>query len=222
MKFIFILMSLLYQEKVSPQFASKVIDISQKLSIQPDWLMAIIDFESAKSFSPSITNSIGCVGLIQFCPDYPGGDEKTIGGKTYYLSQLKQMTAVQQLDVVYEYYKQYKSKIVSYTDLYLATLLPSSMNKPDHYVLQAAGLSAATIARSNPAFDTAGKGYITVGDIKDTLFSKLPATYVISFRKKSDTVTKYVSRNWIGVTVTGVLLLSVVGYLIINRKSILQ
>ena len=37
---------------------------------------------------PSIKNSIGCVGLIQFCPDSSGGSTKTINGKTYNLGEL--------------------------------------------------------------------------------------------------------------------------------------
>lgn len=61
---------LIYENKVPASyrtaFIAKVILVSKNLGINPNWLMAIIHFETAGTFSPSITNSLGYTGLIQF------------------------------------------------------------------------------------------------------------------------------------------------------------
>ena len=50
---------------------------------------------------PSIKNSIGCVGLIQFCPG--GGRTKTVNGKTYTLDELgKNLEA--QMDAIKDFW----------------------------------------------------------------------------------------------------------------------
>lgn len=47
---------LIYENKVPASyrtaFIAKVIQVSKNLGINPNWLMALIDFESAGSFSP--------------------------------------------------------------------------------------------------------------------------------------------------------------------------
>ena len=51
---------------VTPEFKDKVVEISKKLQIEPDDLMAVMAFESG--IDPTTTNSIGATGLIQFMP----------------------------------------------------------------------------------------------------------------------------------------------------------
>lgn len=216
-------MELLHQDKVSAEFKAKIIWITNQLEVpEPSWLMAFINFESGGTFSPSITNSIGCVGLIQFCPDFPGGDYKTIAGERVTMKQLASMTAVQQLDWVYKYLRQYKSKIVSYVDLYLAILFPLAMAKPDGFVIESPDTSAASFARSNPAFDYQGKGYATVGDVKTVMLAKLPQSISAVFRRSADSIGKYVHRNWLGVGITILAVGGLMAYLIYNRKQIIQ
>ena len=82
--------------------------------------MAIMYFESARTFSPSKPNNIGCYGLIQFCPDR-GKNYKTVNGKRYPMSDIAKMDYSTQLDLVYEYYKAYTGKLKSYTDTYFET-----------------------------------------------------------------------------------------------------
>ena len=53
--------------------------------------------------NPSIKNGIGCVGLIQFCPDGGGGSSKTINGKTYKLSELQNDLGLQ-MDAIKEFW----------------------------------------------------------------------------------------------------------------------
>ena len=66
-------MKLQYQDKVPlsyrDEFVKKVQSISSNLNIDPNWLMAIMFWESAGTFSPSVQNKTsGATGLIQFMP----------------------------------------------------------------------------------------------------------------------------------------------------------
>lgn len=118
---------------------------------------------------PTIKNSIGCVGLIQFCPD--GGSTKRIAGKTYSMDELRynldtQMEAIKQF-----WLSGYNSgKIKEPADLYIYNFFPVAAGKPDDFVLKTKGLSARKIARSNPVFNRVlgrPKGHpLTVGDLK--------------------------------------------------------
>jgi soluble lytic murein transglycosylase-like protein len=61
--------------KVSGEFKDKVIAISGRLRMEPDHLMAIMAFETGRSFDPAVTNHAGsgATGLIQFMPAPPRG-----------------------------------------------------------------------------------------------------------------------------------------------------
>ena len=53
-------MALIYEDKVPASyrtdFVNKVKEIAPRVGLDPNWLMAIMEFESAGTFSPSITN----------------------------------------------------------------------------------------------------------------------------------------------------------------------
>ena len=113
-------------------FESRVSEIVSNLGMTDpkagDYLMALMDLESG--LNPSIANKIGCVGLIQFCPDAPGGTDKTIGGKKVSLAYLKTLSAVEQLDYVEQYLAD-TIRMVGYTpqsfvDLQLLLFLPAA------------------------------------------------------------------------------------------------
>lgn len=168
-------MALVFENKVPASyrvdFINKVKDISSKLNIDPNWLMAIMYWESNKTFSPSITNPIGAVGLIQFIPS----TAKSLGTTS---SALKNMTAVQQLDYVYKYYLPYKGKLKNYIDTYFVTFFPLAVGKPDDYVLQTNSLSSSLIASQNPAFDTDKNKKVQVWEVKKVMLEKLPSEWL--------------------------------------------
>lgn len=173
-------MNLLFSNRVSKAFADKVNNYSDKLNIDPNWLMFLMDWESG--LDASNTNAYGCTGLIQFCADVSGGSYKTIGGKPYSLQSIKNMAPEAQLDVVYAYLKEIqdnKGKFADYYDLYFAILFPQASDKPDDYVLN---------TKSNPIFDLNKNGSITVAEIKQYLDNrvktKVPAAYWPTFFKK--------------------------------------
>lgn len=146
----------IFREKLDPQKINKVIEVSKDLELEPNWLLAVMHFETNKTFSPSITNPIGSVGLIQFTRDKKGVEYKTINGKKYFLSDLKKMSFIEQMDVVKEYYQEVyrmiKRKPQDFIDTYLVTFFPIAINKPLDFVFEAKGLSRYIIAKQNPAY----------------------------------------------------------------------
>lgn len=147
----------------------KVLEVSSILGINPNWLLATMYFETAKTFSPSKTNSIGSVGLIQFTRDKAGVEYKTINGRRYNLSDIKKMDFNEQMDLVYLYYaEQMKGKrITSHIDTYLVTFFPEAIGKPLDYVLKTKRLSESIIAKQNPVFNSNKDGKITKKEIVD-------------------------------------------------------
>jgi len=154
----------------NPIFKEKLKEISNEIGISENSILKLMKHES--SFNSSSKNSIGCVGLIQFCPDIKGGSTKTINGKTYSLNEL-QNNLVLQLNAIKEFWSEGKrnGKIKSAKDLYIYNFLPIAAGKPDNFVLQSKDKSAQLIARKNPIFNrTLGRPIntpLTVGDLND-------------------------------------------------------
>jgi hypothetical protein len=150
----------------NPIFKEKLKEISQAINIDEQYIIKLMNHESG--LNPTITNSIGCVGLIQFCPD--SGNSKTINGVKYDLGQLKNDLTLQ-MDAIKEFWLSgYKSgKIKTPEDLYTYNLFPVAAGKPDDFVLQTNSTSAQTIAKANPIFNKKlGRAIdtpLTVGDL---------------------------------------------------------
>ena len=151
----------------NPTFKTKLKEISQAINIPESSIIKLMKHESG--LDPSIKNSIGCVGLIQFCPG--GGRTKTVNGKTYTLDELgKNLEA--QMDAIKDFWVSgyQRGKIKRPEDLYIYNFFPVAAGKPDDFVLQAKGLSATTVAKANPGFNKKlGKPIsspLTVGDLK--------------------------------------------------------
>lgn len=203
-------MALIYENKIPSsyrsEFANKVVSVSKALDIDPNWLMAIMYFESARTFSPSIQNPSGATGLIQFMPSTAIG----LGTTT---TALKNMSAVQQLDYVYKYYLPYKSKLNNYIDLYLVTFFPAALGKPDDFVIQSSGLSAGLIGRQNPSLDVNKDGVIQVWEIKKKMLNNLPSEWI------NHASFSLIARSFKYELLIGGLLASIGAYLYIkNRK----
>lgn len=167
---------LIYQDKIPTSyktaFINKVKAVSNHLGINPNWLMAVINFESAGTFSPSVENhTTGATGLIQFMPNTAESLGTTV-------NQLANMTAVQQLDYVKAYYNQFKSKINSYIDLYFATFFPVAIGKSGSFILKTNQIPAGVIAASNPIFDINQDGKITKQEVEQVMLSKIPASLI--------------------------------------------
>lgn len=152
----------------NPTFKKKLKEISKAINIGEESIIKLMNHESG--LNPSIKNGIGCVGLIQFCPDNSGGSTKTIGGKSYSLDKLKNNLELQ-MDVIKQFWLEgYKNgKIKKPSDLYIYNFFPVAAGKDDSFVLKTKNLSAEKIASANPVFNKKlGKGKyepLTVGDL---------------------------------------------------------
>ena len=88
-------MPLAWGKKVDGAFKGKVVEISQALAIDPNDLMAVMAFETGRSFSPSVKNPhSSATGLIQFM-------DATAQGLGTTTDKLSEMSAVEQLGYVY-------------------------------------------------------------------------------------------------------------------------
>jgi hypothetical protein len=117
-----------------------------------DWLMACMAFESAGTFSPSIRNAAGsgARGLIQFMP-------RTAQGLGTTTEELAKMTAVEQLDWVEKYFRPYRHRVKTMSDMYMAILWPAAVGKVEEFVLFSGGIAY----RQNAGLDTNKDGIIT-------------------------------------------------------------
>ena len=115
---------LVWGARVDQAFRVKVREIGDRLSIDPNWLMAVMGFETGYTFSPAARNpGSTATGLIQFLE----ASAREVGTST---AQLARMTAVRQLDYVEAYYKPYSGRIRNLGDAYLAVLWPGHERMP--------------------------------------------------------------------------------------------
>jgi peptidoglycan hydrolase-like protein with peptidoglycan-binding domain len=103
-------------EFVTDEFLEKVFGISQGLEAIPEYLMAVMGFETGGSYDPAVENpDSSATGLIQFLEDTAEG----LGTST---AELAEMTAVEQLDYVEQYYSTFTGELDSLEDTYTAVL----------------------------------------------------------------------------------------------------
>lgn len=168
----------LVKDTPSTYFLNGVIQIAQKLGIDPNWIMGVMYIETAGTFSPSIQNpKSGATGLIQFMPATAVG----LGTTT---AELKTMSNVQQLPYVYKYLYPYRRKINSFVDCYFAVFFPAAIGKNSDYIIQTSRLSAALIASQNPLFDLNKDKQITVYEVETALLGKINPQYHNALKKK--------------------------------------
>ena len=146
-------------------FTQKVKDICQNLAIDPDWLMLVMWFETARTFRADIVNPIsGATGLIQIMPK----TARSLGTTT---EALKNMSNVEQLDYVLAYLRPYKGRMKRWVDVYLAVFYPKAMGKPDFVI------TSDIVARQNRVFDLNRDLDITVKEIETALRKSIPEQY---------------------------------------------
>jgi len=153
-------------EKTTQAFRNKTASLAQSLGIDPNYLMAIMSFES--SLNPKAVNSqTRATGLIQFMPS-----TATCLGTT--VEALAQMTGEQQLDYVLKYFFPYRGKLGTLEDAYMAVLYPSAMGKGADHVLFSFPSDAY---KFNDVLDINDDGKITVAEATSFVRKKLPAGY---------------------------------------------
>jgi len=169
---------LLFINKVKVErqaFGDKVIKIASdlsvkaKVSIDPDWLMFLMNHESAGTFSPSIKNKQGAIGLIQIMP-------KTAIALNTTVEALAKLSAVEQLDWVYKYYYSFMYlSPKSLHDMGLVTFYPLAVKKPMSYIIgsEKGPDYAALVAKQNPSLDFDKKPPISKLDYYNAINKKI-------------------------------------------------
>lgn len=152
---------------VSETFRKRVCWIAETLKLNPDDLMACMAWESGETFSASVKNAAGsgATGLIQFMPS----TAIALGTST---SKLAAMTAEDQLNFVYKYFKPYHGRLRNLGDIYMAILWPKGVGKPDSYVLWDKGKMPTTF-RQNAGLDTNKNGQVTRAECLRKIQEKL-------------------------------------------------
>ena len=166
---------LIYEELVllnKTAFVAKVREISERLGINPNWLMFLIHFETAGTMSHTIVNKIGATGLIQFMP-------KTAIGLGTTTAALRQMTNVEQLEYVYKYLLPYKRHYHRLIDLYLAIFYPVALGRGADYVI-----TSDAVAKANPIFDLNKDLDISIKEIETVIYGRIPKAWYNELTKK--------------------------------------
>lgn len=160
-------MNLAWGAKVSTEFKDRILWICKHLSIDPNYLMACIAWESNETFSASVKNlaGSGATGLIQFMPN----TAKALGTS---VAQLAQMRPEDQLNYVYKYFLPYKKRLVSLSDVYMAILWPAAIGKAENQVLWAQS-NKPTTYRQNIGLDIDKDGIITKSEASFKVRDKL-------------------------------------------------
>ena len=153
-----------YVKENKDWFLWKVKEIASVLSINPEWLMFTMKFESV--INPKKVNQISnATGLIQFMPSTARELGTSIEG-------LLKMSNVEQLDFVYKYLKRYKGRMKRWIDVYLAVFYPAAIGKGDNYVIK-----SDLVAKQNQIFDLNKDLDISVDEIKKVLQEHIPKEY---------------------------------------------
>lgn len=158
---------------VTLEFLEKVVEISDKLGVNTDDLMAVMAFESW--IDPHMVNSWGATGLIQFT-------NIGVSDLNVTVDELYQMTAVDQLDYVYSYLCN-KGELNTLGDLYMAILWPEGVGKDEekYVVWNVNNVKEKDYYDRNKGLDTDCDGLITKKEATQTVIARRN-----TFNKKED------------------------------------
>jgi hypothetical protein len=145
-------------EHTSPEFRTRLIEVATELGVDPTDLAAVMSFETAGTFSPSIRNPVSnAVGLIQWMPS----TAKAFGTTA---DELAGMSAVEQLDWVKRYFWQYRGRRFTTHELYMLVFwggTPTPETELGHR--DGTGRDAA-VYKQNRGLDLNDDGTITAGE----------------------------------------------------------
>lgn len=160
-----------WSDRVSAEFVAKTAMIANKLEMGwqgTDRLMACMAFETGGTFSPTIQNGAGApyYGIIQF-----GAAAAKDAGTT--VAKLLKMTAEEQLDYVYNFFKPYTGKLNSLSSVYMRILYPVAVTKPEDYVLFSEANTKSKAYMQNRGLDANRDGLITKAEAAAKVEQKL-------------------------------------------------
>lgn len=138
--------------KNDPAFVQAVNQLAQRLGVNPAEMLGFMEIETAGTFSPSIDNGLGYVGLIQFGPDA----RKDLGVS---YNELAAMSRLEQLVWVEKYFQNVNRMAgkqvfrpgggATASDLYTAVFLPAYVGSDDNTVFPQKYWSSNPALRDN-------------------------------------------------------------------------
>lgn len=155
-----------YSPNVDQAFLNKVAEISGRLGAVPEYLIAVMGFETAGTYSPSIRNfgGSGATGLIQFM-------EQTAINLGTTTAELAAMNAIEQLDYVEQYLQFAQGRLDSLEDTYMAVLWPAAVGKDPNQAIITQG---DRFYSGNSGLDVNNDGAITPREAADKVRDFLP------------------------------------------------
>lgn len=157
-----------------PGFMKKLQQVANALGIEASVLLGIMKHETNNTLSPKAKapGKHGAIGLIQFIPK----TARDLGTST---SELAKMSATQQLDYVYKFYKSVGVRPgMDIGDMYMLTFMPAYVGKTPSTILGKKGggqlpgtnQNMHSIWVKNPAFSNDHKKpYFTIADVKNRI-----------------------------------------------------
>ncbi len=153
---------------VTPAFIGEVEAMAGRLGTKPEYLMAVMSFETGGSFSPGQKNNAGsgATGLIQFMPN----TAPELGTTT---AALARMSSVEQLQYVEKYFMQragaQNGKLSTLEGVYTSVLYGSPKADPGA-TLWSSGSSAY---KWNSGLDRNSDGRITAGEAANAVRARV-------------------------------------------------
>lgn len=144
-------------------FVKAVETLAVDHGIPADDLFRVIEFETARSWSPSAKNpGSTATGLIQFM----ASTAKGLGTTTEALSK---MTREEQMAFVSKYFEPFKGRLKNFGDVYMAVHWPAAVGKGDDYVMYKKGTEAYD---KNKNLDSNGDGTVSRGETIASVISR--------------------------------------------------
>lgn len=145
-------------EQTTPEFRARLVEVASELGIDPTDLAAVMAFETAGTWSPSIRNPhSGATGLIQWMPQ----TARSFGTTT---DALAAMTAIEQLEYVKQYFWRYRGKDLTTHELYLLVFWGSPVSPETELGHREGAGRDAVVYKQNAGLDLNGDGTITAGE----------------------------------------------------------
>jgi hypothetical protein len=176
-----------FWNNVSPQFEKRLREISAEVGADPNHLMAAMQFETGGSFGANVwqLGEMQAVGLIQFIPKWLPQSSRDMLGTNYpdlrgvpfkdkqwtdamrqndyqlIREQLARMSPETQLEFVRNHMMQYKDKLSSVEDVYMAIHQPAGVGKPGDWAIYSRTMDKPLLKdfKTRQEFDAAMKKY---------------------------------------------------------------
>lgn len=148
---------------VTAGFIRGVEAMAGRLGTRPEYILAVMSFETGGTFNPGIRNPIGATGLIQFLPSTARG----LGTTT---DALARMSSVGQLRFVEKYFDQtnFRGKLGTLEGLYTAVLSGTARSNPNDVLFR-----RGTRAYEQNPLDWNRDGKITAGEAVTPVAARL-------------------------------------------------